>query len=515
MGGIIFADRQPGSDMGAKLVAADAALGSARGEIRVVNSGEISQSVLLSQNHELICMGEQVRLTLSTSQARIIQQSNTRVRGCTLSSSQTSPPVGSAEIVSQGTSNVQVENVTFIGGGSHIEYSNVSNFVIKNTRHVSITAKGTAPIRVDSSIGGQITAPRIEGFTLPAGDVGIRLLGIQNSSYINVTNPVIKDVDATTVFGCGGIAFTTSNKSTLHGGVISGLKNCDGVLTESIGMAGSSDISISGTISTGHNASPGVGRNANNGEGFDIFNSKRVRLSEVTSRDNGKSESNRQPGIEVSNSGEISISHCISNDNGADGIKVDGSSGVTIRESHTNHNGGAGILVMPALGRVRVTEGSPIIDWTPGGANMTFSAVWPVHTRIVIGGAVYTIASFQSTTQLTLTAGFPVATGSYAYNVDTYAEIQGGESLDNGQLSASLPVNQNAGQREGVYFAGGFSGEITGRVIGLRATDTQIRKTQTFGIRIENGARIFAKNNSVAGNLAGKIQDSPGKSSIQ
>jgi hypothetical protein len=65
-----------------------------------------------------------------------------------------------------------------------------------------------------------------------------------------------------------------------------------------------------------------------------------------------------------------------------------------------------------------------------------------------------------------------------------------------------------------VYFAGGFSGELTGRVTRLHAADTQDRKTQTYGIRVENRARIVAHSNSVADNLAGQIQDSPGRSSI-
>jgi hypothetical protein len=514
-GGIIFADQQSGSDMGAKIVAANTALGSAKGEIRVAMSGTVSEPVLLSYNHDLICVGDQVALTLSSSRASITQQSHTRVRGCTLSSSQTSPPAGGAEIVSQGTSDIQVDDVTFVGGGSHITFNTVSNFSIRNTRHVSITAKGASPIFIDSSTHGQIIAPRIEGFTVPAGELGVRLIGINRSSFIAVSDPAIQDVDASTVPGCGGVSFTASSHSSLKGGVISGLKNCDGVLTESTGRAASSDIDIRGTVSTGHNATPGLGRNANNGEGFDIFNSRRVQLSEVTARNNGKSPSNRQPGIEVSNSSEIRISHSIASDNGVDGIKVDGSPEVTISESHTDHNGGTGILVMPALGRVNVTGGSPIADWTPGDANMTFSAVWPVGTKIVIGGAIYTIASFLSAGQLMLTSGFSAPTGKYSYNVDSHVEITGGESLDNGQLSADVPPNQNVGQREGVYFAGGFSGEITGRVTRLHATDTQNRKTQTFGIRVENRARIIANHNSLAGNLAGGIQDSPGKSSIR
>ena len=512
---VIFADQQAGNDMGAKIAAANAALGSARGEIRVTRPGDISETITLWQNHDLVCAGDPVTLTLSTSSAQIIQQSDTRVRGCIFSSSETTRPWDGAEIVSQGTSNVESDDVTFIGGGDHIEYTHVSNFRIKNTRHISITATGAAPILIESSTHGQIISPRIEGYTVPAGHSGIRLMGIDRSSFVDVTDPVIKDVDASTVPGCGGVTFTASSHSTLRGGIISGLTNCDGVLTESTGTAASSDIDISGTASIGNNAADGLGKNANNGEGFDIFNSKRVRLSQVTANDDGKSPNNRQPGIEVSNSSEISITNSISSDNGVDGIKIDGSPGVTISESHTNRNGGAGILVMPALGRVSVRKRSPIVDWAPGAANITFSAVWPVHTKIVIDGAVYTIASFQSTTRLTLTSNFSGRSGSYAYNVDSYAEITDSESNNNGQLSAGLPSDRNGGQREGIYFAGGFSGAITGRVTHLRATDTQKRKTQCYGIRVENHARIIANENAVAGNMAGGIRDSPGRSKIR
>jgi parallel beta-helix repeat protein len=511
-GRIILADQQPGSDLGAKITAANAALGSERGEIRVTKSGQISARLVLSQNHDLVCDGDRVTLTLSDPHASIVQQNNTTVRGCTLSSSQTSGPTG-GEIFSQGTSNVHVENVTFIGGGYHIHYDTVSNFSIKNTHHVSVTAEGASPILVSSSVHGQIVSPRIDGFTVPAGKWQIRLISVNKSSFVDVSDPVIHDVDASAVNGCGGVSFSASTKSTLHGGEISGLKNCDGVLTESAGSVPSSEIEITGTTSGGHDRAAGVGKYAHNGEGFDIFNSTRIRLSGVTVRNNATYSSSRQPGIEVSNSSEITISNSTISDNGGEGIKVDGSPMVTIRDSHTNHNGGAGILVMPAVGKVNATHGSPIVDWTPGGAQVTFSAVWPPQTKILIGETVYSVASFQSTGKLTLVRAFAGATGTYGYNVDSYVEITGGESLDNGQASAGLPAHQNPGRREGVYFAGS-SGEVTGRVTGLHAADTQSQKTQTYGIRIENRARIVSTRNAVESNLAGGVRDSPQRSEI-
>jgi hypothetical protein len=511
---VIVADQESGRDVGAKIIAADTALGSEKGEIRVTQSGEISEPISLSHDHELSCLGDHITLTFTTSAAQIVLHSDTRIHGCTLSSSQTSPPEGGAEIISEGASNVHVEEVIFVGGGYHIKFTSVSNFSIGNTRHFSITAKGTSPILVDSSTRGRITSTRIEGFTMPAGNASIRLIGMNKSSFIAVIDPMIQDVDASTVPGCGGVSFTASHNSSLRGGLISGLKNCDGVLTESTDKAASRDIDITGTESVNHNASAGLGKHANNGEGFDIYNSERVHLSNVTARHDGNDPSNRQSGIEVSNSREITLSHCVSSDNGVDGIRVDGSPEVKIVESQTNHNGEVGILVMPALGRVSATQGSPLLDWTRGDAGMTFSAVWQHGTKIVIDSTVYTISFLPSTTQLILSSGFPARNGKYSYNVDSYAEITGGESLDNGQASAGLPADQKVGHREGVYFAGGFSGELTGRVTRLHAADTQNRKTQTHGIRVENRARIVAHGNSVAGNLAGQIQDSPGKSSI-
>jgi hypothetical protein len=488
-GGVVLAEQQPGNDLGEKIAAANAALGPARGEIRITKSGEISTRVMLSPNRDVICDGDQVELTLAASAASIVLSSNSSMRGCALTSAQTSPPIG-GEVFSQGTSDVQLADLTFVGGGPHIHLVGVSKFSIKNTRHLSITA----------------------GF--PAGKWQARLIGISKSRFIDVSDPIIHDVDASAINACGGVTFSSSTDSSLHGGEISGLKNCDGVLTEkySYDSPPASDIEITGTVSGGNNIAPGAGPYSHNGEGFDIFQSKDIRVSNVTVRDNDGNHSG-MPGIEVSNSAQVTISGSIISDNGGIGIKVDGSLAVAINDCHTDHNGQAGIYVMPAVGSVSATHGSPSVKWAPGRAGMTFSSVWPPNTKIVIGRNVYTVASLQSTGELTLATGFSGPTGVYGYDLDSYVEINGGESLDNGQLSAGLPANEKAGYREGVYFSGS-SGEITGRVTHLHAADTQGSKTQTYGVRVENRGRIVASENSVEGNLAGGIRDSPRRSEI-
>jgi parallel beta-helix repeat protein len=510
-GKVVSADEQSGHDLGAKIASADAALSLAAGVIKVTGSGQISDKVTLSEHHTLSC-GNNVTLTLASPNAGIVQRSDTTISGCTMASRL---PHQGAAIFSQGTQHVQVEDVSFTGGGYHVEYNTVSNFVIKNTHHLSVTTLGASPISVVTSSHGQIDSPRIEAYTVTAGNSGVRLIGIKKSSFIDVINPVLNGVDATTVPGCGGVTFTATTNSTVRGGHISGLKNCDGVLVESSGSDASSEIAITGTISSGNNSARGAGDHHANGEGFDIFNSRHVQLSQVTAQDNGRIPGMRQPGIEVSNSIDVTISECTVTNNGGEGIRVDGSPGVTIKDFHTNHNGAAGILVMPAFGNVDATRGSAMVKWAPGSANMTFSAVWPPQTKIAISKGVYTVAKLQSTGDLTLTTNFAEATGVYGYNVDSFVQLENGESLDNGQLHKGQPPNQGVGEREGVYFSGGRSGEVLGHITQLRAGDTQREKTQTYGIRVENQARILASGVSASGNLFGGVRDSPGRSKIQ
>jgi len=54
-----------------------------------------------------------------------------------------------------------------------------------------------------------------------------------------------------------------------------------------------------------------------------------------------------------------------------------------------------------------------------------------------------------------------------------------------------------------------------GRITQVHAGDTQGQKTQTYGIRIENHARIIANGVSAPGNLVAGVRDSPGRSKIQ
>jgi hypothetical protein len=506
---VVLADDQAGEDLGAKIAAADASLGTAPGQIQVRQSGSIVAVVQISANHSLVCANGQVKLTMATPKAELRLQSNTAVGSCSLLSEQTVIPPDGGEITSHGTSNVVVENVTFSGGGHHVLLKDVSNFRIANTRHSLITVPTGAAIVIFSSKQGQINSSVIENFTEPAGSTQVRLIGISNSQSVQVKDPVIRNIDATTATGCAGVAFSGTSNSSLQGGTITNLNNCDGVLAEAVGMTPASDIDISGTVATGTNPRAGAGTHTGNGEGFDIFNSERIHLSDITSRENGRYEGNGQPGIEICNSIDVTVANCDCSDNGLEGIRIDGALAVKIANSRTNRNGSSGIIVEPVFGNVEGTHGSPDVVWAAGRANQHFASIWPAGTKIIISHSPYSIASLENRSKLTLTSSFAEASGTYPYDVNSYVEIEGGESNDNGQQG------KRDGSREGVYFASdGTSGPLLGKVSRLKATNTQGR-TQTYGVRIENSGRIVAEGNSVGGNALGGIRDSPGKSSIR
>jgi len=489
---IRFADSFTALDLGAQIAAADTDLDASAGQIWVTSSGTISTAVNLRKNHDLICVGSQVTLTMSTSSSSIVQSSHTRVKGCTFSSSLTIAVKG--EVYSQNTTDVGAEDLTFIGGGTNIQYSSVTGFTITNPHVVSMTAP-TFSIEAFRSIDGQIISPQVEDFTWPATADGVELRAIvvMNSSKVEVIDPVIRNIDATRVWTFGGVSFWGSTNSSLVGGILNGLKNGDGVVTEK----GSADIDISGTQSFGNSPSAGAGVNANDGDGFDIFNSARVHLSACNGRGNGIIGPHHN--IEIFTSTDVTVQDCDASDGAYAGVAVVGSPRTKLLGITANRNQSAGLAFTPALGTVN-TYGTSV-TFVSGES---FGMAWAPNTTIIINSGTYKIASVSGFTSLTLTTSAGTQTG-VTYSVDSYdGQVIGGEFSGNG---LGLGVT---GTREGVYLAGG----TTGLIQGITATDPKAMKTQTYGIRLENSARAVLTCNSLEGNLDGAIQDSVGESPV-
>jgi len=434
--------------------------------------------------------GDSTILRMTTPSAQIIQSSGTIVRDLKIVSAQTTAALG-GEILSSHTVNVEADHITFVGGGSHIDYDTVSNFRINSTRHLSLTARGNA-IRVVHSDHGRIVNPRIEGFTAPPSDAyygGLIRIG-RASSFVDIIDPIILNIDGTTVRNYAGVDISASHDIALFGGLLSGLKNADGVVTED----GATDVTITGTVSNGNSDEPGAGFYGNNGDGFDIYNSARVQLSNCIGDNNGNLPSNLQHGAEIFTSEDVTVSNCDLSRNGAEGVIVVGSPRTRLVNVTANDNQLAGTYFLSASGDVEVADSQVTLL---GGT--AFGLAWQPGTQIKIGSAQYTVASVTDASHLALSQ--PANIAFVRYSVDSYS----------GQLSSgTFNSNGNSGRMpNGIYLAD----HTTAVVSGVTATDLRPSgKTQMWGANLQNHARAIFFDDDFRGNGTGAIEDAPGTS---
>ena len=434
--------------------------------------------------------GNTTVLQLVTPAAQIIQSSGTVIRHLKIVSSQTTPAIG-GEVLSRDTANVEADDITFVGGGTHIDYDAVTNFRISQTTHLSLTAKGNA-IRIARSDHGRIVNPRIENFTAPPSDTyygGLIRIG-RGSSFVDIINPVILNIDGTTVRNYAGVDISTSHDVSLFGGLLSGLKNGDGVVTED----GATDVTITGTASYGNSNEPGAGFYGNNGDGFDIYNSARVHLSDCVGDNNGNLASNLQHGAEIFTSEDVTVSNCDLSGNGAEGVIVVGSPRTRLVDVTANRNSLAGIYFLQATGGVSVS-GSQVTLLNGNG----FGLAWQPATRIKIGSRMYEIASVTDAGHLVLTTSG--GNRFTKYSVDSYtAELSSGTFNNNG--SSGKMAN-------GIYMADATSAVVSN----VTATnDPSFGRTQLWGASLQNEASALFFNDNFAGNGAGPVDDGPGTS---
>lgn len=441
--------------------------------------------------------GDTTVLNFTSPAARIVQSSGTVVKNLKIVSTQTSVAVG-GEIFSQGTTNVEAAGLTFSGGGSHVTYKSVSGFTIAQTRHLSLTAQGNA-ILLQGSDHGSIVDTDIEGFIAPASDgyYGGAIRVGNDSSHITIINPTISDIDGTTVRDYAGVDISASHYVSILGGVLTGLKNGDGVVTED----GATDINISGTISTGNSNSAGAGSYGHNGDGFDIYNSARVRLSNCVGNDNGHLSSNLQRGAEIYTSEDVTVSNCEFSDNGAEGVIVTGSPRTQLNNVIANGNRMAGVYFLRASGTVLVSGAD--VTLTDG---IGFGLAWEQGTIIQIHSSQCEIASVTDGSHLVLTQ--PMGNmKSVVYAVQSYeTNLSSGTYNDNGGDG-----NKGGGAQmsDGIYLADATTASISN----VTATDDRPSgKTQIWGANIQNQASAIFFHDDFLGNAGGEIQDAVGLS---
>ncbi len=506
---IIIADFRAGADVGAKIQRADSDLGSSKGQIWVFGSGTVTENpVKIGPNHDLVCVGNHAILTFAGA-AWVQQSSNTRIKNCTILSAQTSiPNVGHAEIYAAGVSNVEVDNVSFSGGGGHVFYNAVTNATIRHTHHTGeITVKGAIaqPIAV-SELGGasshvRIIEPQISEVIFGASDFQNNAIGV-TGSYIDVINPLIRKNDASTVSTSGGIAFSGCSHCNLVGGRITDNVNMDGLLIQGNGAANapSVDITASRFVSTGNSNTGGIGKNYGTGDGIDIFNAEHVRISSCIARNNGNYALNRHNSADIYEASDIVISDCDLSNSGQLGVQIVGGLRTKLIANQINENGSAGVVAQPQTQIVN-TNGTAV-TYISGGNG--FGIGWPANTDIEINNVVYAIASITDSNHLTLRTPAGVQKGVTSSVESTELQILRSNINNNGQRQLG-PQNQ-----EGIVLTGGSSAYVEG-VTALDTRATQA-KTQTYGYRTDNTASGTLVGNNFSGNLLAPYLDNTGLS---
>jgi len=482
-------------DLGAQIIEDNAALGSSPGEIHVTASGIISEGeVSLSVGHDLVCDTDQITISLNPG-SYLYQSSHTRIKNCIISS--TSTPID-GEIQSVNTDHVELDNVTFTGGGNLVFWWGVTHFRVLNNTVLSITAVDDTTGTVMSGIylkncsHGQITNLRAHDFVFPAGSDSSAVLTLNLSSYITISNTDIENVDASYVrFGAPAITIAGSEYITVRGGLIAHNSNMDGILSTLYVYTPSHDLTITG-VNSSYNGAQGINPQpfltSVLGDGIDLMNTRHVYISHCILRGAGYPE-NRQPAIWIFIDDDVVVADSDMSDGSSEGIEIAGSPKVRLLRNSINRNQRSGVYVEWQAGTA--TNVGPAVTFADG-ATGGFGLSWESGTPLILDGITYQIASVSDSEHLTLATSPPDHFSPVPWGVNSSVDIIGGLIADNGLLQ------MGGHEQVGINFADGTTGTISG----VTVTDTGVG-AQLYGLELANDATAYLSGDNFSGNLDG------------
>ena len=479
-------------DVGAQIVAQDAALGAAAGEIHITASGTISEGeVSLSVGHELVC-DDQVTISLAAG-SYLYQNSHTQISNCIISST-TTPIKG--EIQSLNTDHVELHGVTFVGGGNSVYWDGVTDFVIADSKIVSITATDPATKETMSGLflmkcaRGQVNNLTSGNFIFPVGVTNGGILRMDLSSEIVVSNPVIQNVDGSFVGpGAAAIMMDGSTHIEINRGIITNNANMDGILGQTyLANVPSSYLTIS-RVNSSYNGAAGLNQvQGVLGDGIDIINMSHVLVSHCTVIGNG-SPLNHQPGIWIFIDDGVEIADTEVSDGSTAGIAAAGSRNVLLLRDLVVRNKEQGVFAEFQGGTA--TNVGPEVTWVQGVSG-GFGVSWAPGTPFALDGVNYPIASVTDNTHLTLMTSPPDHSSPVTWGVETTEDIRDSVINDNA-------LAQVGGQAQvGISWADGTTGTISG----VTSTNTGVG-FQLYGMEFANTAWAYLDQDNFSGNLAG------------
>jgi hypothetical protein len=479
-------------DLGAQIAAADAKLGAEVGEIPVTASGAISEGkVSLSVGHDLVC-NDQITIFLNAG-SYLYQNSHTRIKNCIISS--TSTPIN-GEIQSVNTEHVELDSVTFRGGGNLVFWDRVKDFRISDNKVVSITAAN--PVTKAAQSGyylvncsrGVVDKLVASSFVFPVGPASIpAILSLNLSHDITINNVSISNVDASFTFGGSGIQINGSSHITVQGGVITHNAKMDGITTESWGTTTPSyDVTIT-DLDASYNGGQGLNTGAplSLGDGIDIINSGHVRISNCKILGSGYL-GNEQPAIWLFLDDDVVVANSDLSESSMGGVDIAGSPNVILINNTISRNQASGTFSEAQIGTA--TSVGSKVTFT-GGVSGSFGLPWRAGTPYILDGITYAIASVLDEEHIVLTSSPPDHPSPVTWLVNT----------SNEQLLGDV-INDNGLGRFGGQTQVGISwGDATnGTISGVTAIDTGAG-TQLYGLEFSSTANAILSGDTFSPNV--------------
>lgn len=482
-------------DLGEQIIEDDSNLGTSPGEIHVTASGTISEGkVSLSVGHDLVCDNNQITISLNSG-SYLYQNSHTRIKNCTISST---PTRILGEVQSINTDHLELDHVTFVGGGNLVYWNGVKHFSISNNTVLSITAVDKATNAVQSGFyllkcsHGRVTNLSAKPFVFPPGSNTTAILALNLSSDVTVTNPMINGVDASLVrTGAGAILIAGSNFINVYGGHITHNSNTDGILSELYLNTPSHNLKIIG-LDSSYNGAKGVNPHpfltSVLGDGIDLINTGHVFISHCVLRGAGYLE-DQQPGVWIFIDDDVVVADSDISDGSWGGIEIAGSPNVRLLRNSIKRNQGSGVYVEWQAGTAtNVGSAVTFVDGVSGG----FGLSWAPGTPFIFDGTTYEVASVTDSEHLTLAVAPPDHSSPVPWGVNSTVEIVGGVIEDNGMARAG------GHDQVGINWADG----TTGQIYGVTVTNTGIG-AQLYGLELANRPGVFLSNDNFSGNLDG------------
>ena len=300
-----------------------------------------SAAISLISNLILEGDGDATTIVLGSAYAGFIGTSTTGLvlRRLRIISSLSSSSVNGS-FFAQGATRLSIEDCRFEGGSQQINLNNCSKFRVIRTSHGAPSIANGQPINLYQCTDGTVTNPQFDSYVQPVGTTQVGVVQVLNCDKVIVDSPVVDGIDMSTVPSGFIVGITNSTRCKVVTPSISNTYGADAILVQN----SSSDISVVDPTCVSNGQTGGAGTNSQTGDGIDIFNSTRVRITNPILRNNG---ANGHHGMEINSSSDVTVIGGDSSYAGQAGVNVAGSQDVTIDSMTINHNQQNGILVQP------------------------------------------------------------------------------------------------------------------------------------------------------------------------